>query len=193
MDKSKHTMTQHLGDKKNHRAINYQFFKRLSIVATDLYELELVKPIIEHREPIIGGFFILQNANLRMLELYYSFFDKFCDVNNFEELNMDTESLCLSLAEENLGECNLLSKRAERIEKQSKDCRDDFRAYAKKKHFSPILDALYIRNMTRENQDCSKRSSDAPKCYTCVVNSNAVTVVKVKNISLAVNYLKNAL
>ena len=57
-----------------------------------------------------------------------------------------------------------------------------------KKNFSPILAALYIRNMTRENQDCSKRCSDAPKCYTCVVNSNAVTVVKVKNISLAVNY-----
>ena len=150
MDKSKHTMTQHLGDKKNHRAINYQFFKRLSIVATDLYELELVKPIIEHREPIIGGFFILQYANLRMLELYYSFFDKFCDVNNFEELNMDTESLCLSLAEENLEECNLLSKRAERIEKQSKDCRDDFRADAKRTRFPYTCCSLHQKHDKRE-------------------------------------------
>ena len=41
-------------------------------------------------------------AELRMLELYYNFFDKFCDVNIFEELEMDTDSLYLALAEEKL-------------------------------------------------------------------------------------------
>ena len=54
-------------------------------------ELELIKSTIEHREPIIRGFFILQYANLRMLELYYNFFDQFCDVNKFEELETDTD------------------------------------------------------------------------------------------------------
>ena len=71
----------------------------------DLYEIELLKSTIEHIEPIIVGFFILQYAKLRMLELYYYFFDKFCNVNKFEELKMDTDSLYIALAEENLYDC----------------------------------------------------------------------------------------
>ena len=53
----------------------------------------------------------------------------------------------------------------------------------KKTTFFPVLAVLNIRNMTRENQDCSMRGSDAPQCYACVVNPNAVTIVKVKSIS----------
>ena len=80
-------------------------------VEKDLYEVELLKSTIEHREPIIVGFFILQYAKLRMLELYYNFFDKFCDVYKFEELEMDTDSLYLALAEENLYDCIQPNKR----------------------------------------------------------------------------------
>ena len=98
---------------KTHKAINNQFLKRLNIVAEDFFEVELVKSTVEHREPIIVGFFILQNAKLRLLELYYNFFDKFCDVKKFEELEMDTDSLYLALAEEDLDDCILPSKRAE--------------------------------------------------------------------------------
>ena len=121
--------------KKPTKAINHQFFERLNIVAKDLYEVQLVKSTIEHRELFIVGFFILQYAKLKMLELYYNFFDKFCIFNKFEELEMDTDSLYLALAEENLYDCNLPSKRAEWTEKRSKDCRDDFRADAKKNNF----------------------------------------------------------
>ena len=94
---------------KTHKAINNQFLKRLNIVAEDFFEMELVKSTVEHREPIIVGFFILQNAKLRLLELYYNFFDKFCDVKKFEELEMDTDSLYLALAEEDLDNCILPS------------------------------------------------------------------------------------
>ena len=191
MDRLKYTMKKYLGDKKNHKAINNQFFKRLNIVAKDLYEVELVKSTIELCETIIVGLFILQYAKLRMLELFYNFFDKICDVNKFEEFEMDTDSLYLTLAKEDLDECIFPSKRAEWTEKRSKDCRDDFRADAKNK-LSPVLVALNIRNMTRENQDCSRRSSDAPKCYACVVKPIAVMIVKVKIISLAVKDWTNA-
>ena len=106
MDRSRHTITKYLNDEKTHKAINEPLFKRLNAVEKDLYEVELLKSTIEYREPIIVGFFfILQYAKLRMLELYYNFFDKFCDVNNFEELEMDTDSLYLALAEENLYDC----------------------------------------------------------------------------------------
>ena len=70
MDRSRHTVTKYLSDEKTHSAINSKLFKRLNYITDQLYEVELVKSEIEHREPIIVGFFILQYAKLRMLELY---------------------------------------------------------------------------------------------------------------------------
>ena len=93
MDRSRHTNPKYLNDEKTHRAINEPLLKRWNTVEKDLYEVELLKSIIEHRESIIDGFFILQYAKLRMLDLYYNFFDKFCDIIKFEELDMDTDSL----------------------------------------------------------------------------------------------------
>ena len=79
-DRTRQIITKYLNDEKTHKAIKESFFKRLNAVEKDLFEVELLKSTIEHREPIIVGFFILQYAKLRMLELYYNFFDKFCDV-----------------------------------------------------------------------------------------------------------------
>ena len=152
-----------LETKKIHKAINYQFIKRLNIVAKDLYELELVKPTKEHREPIIIGFFILHYAKLRTLELFYDFFDKFLDVYKIEELEMDTNFCSLAFG---IDDYILPSKRAEWTEKRSKDCRDDFREDAKN-NFSPILAALNLRNMTRENHNYSRRKSELSKCHAC--------------------------
>ena len=53
-------MTKTLGDEKTYKANKNQFFERLNKVDKDLYEVELVKSTIEHHEPIIVGFFILQ-------------------------------------------------------------------------------------------------------------------------------------
>ena len=117
-----------------------------------------------------------------MFELYYNFLDKFCDVNKFEELEKDTDSLYLALAEEDLDERILRCKRAEWSEKRSKDCRDNFRADAKN-NFSHVLAALSIKTTARENQDCSRSSLDASKCSACVAKLIAVTIVKVKNLS----------
>ena len=78
MDRSRHTITKYSNDEKT---INEPLVKRLK----DLYEIELLKSTIEHKESIIVGFFILQYAKLRRLELYYNFIDKFCDLNTFEE------------------------------------------------------------------------------------------------------------
>ena len=74
MDRSRHTVTIFLSDEKTHGDINTKLFKCLDHINDQLYEVELAKAEIEHREPIIVGFFILQYAKLRMLELYYNFF-----------------------------------------------------------------------------------------------------------------------
>ena len=102
-----------MNDEKTHGAINTNFFKRLGHINDQLYEAELAKAEIEHREPIIVGFFILQYATLRMLVLYYNIFEKFCDVNKFEELEMDTDSLYLTLSEKELYDCIREESKAE--------------------------------------------------------------------------------
>ena len=93
MDRSRHTVTKFLSDDKTHGAFNTKLFKRLAHINDQLYEVELAKAEIEHREPIVVGFFILQYAKLRMLEHYDNFFQRFCDVNIFEETEMDTDSV----------------------------------------------------------------------------------------------------
>ena len=70
MDNSRHTVTKYLNDEKTHGAINTKLFKRLDHINDQLYEVKFGKAEIEHREPKIVGFFILQQAKLRMLELY---------------------------------------------------------------------------------------------------------------------------
>ena len=130
MDRIRHTVTKYLTDKKTHAAFNSKLFKKLDHVNNSLYEAKLAKAQIEHKEPIIVGFFILQNAKLRMLELYYNFFTRFCDVNKFEELEMDTDSLYLALAEKDLEDCIRPEMRAEWQNMQSNDCVDNFTADA---------------------------------------------------------------
>ena len=97
------TVTKYLNDKKARAAINSKLFKKLDHVKNSLYQAELAKAQIEHKEPTVVGFFILQYAQLRMLELYYNFFTRFCDVNKLEVLEKDTESLYFALAERKTG------------------------------------------------------------------------------------------
>ena len=83
MNRRRHTVTKYLTDEKTHSAINSKMFKRLNHITDQLYEVELVRSEIEHSEPIIVGFFILQYAKLRMLGFYYNFFEKFCDTDKY--------------------------------------------------------------------------------------------------------------
>ena len=122
MDRSRHTVTKYLSDEKTHAASNSKLFKNLDHVNNYLYEVELAKAQLEHKEPIIVGFFNLQYAKLRMLELYYNFFIRFCDVIKFDELEMDTNSLYLALAEKELEDCIRPEMRAEWQKLRSNDC-----------------------------------------------------------------------
>ena len=113
MDRSRHRVTEYLSDQKTHGAINNKMLKRLGFMNDQLYEVELVKSEVEHKEPIIVGFFILQYAKLRMLGPYCNFFDKYCHVTKFQELEMDTDSLSLALSEKDLHDCIRPTKKQE--------------------------------------------------------------------------------
>ena len=131
MDRSHHTVAKHLSVEKTHGAINTKLFKRLDHINDQLYEVELVKAEIEHRELIIVGFFILQYAKLRILELYYNFFERFCDATNLRSY-----SLYLALSEKKLYGCIREKSIVEWKLRRTEDCTDDFTANATT-NFSP--------------------------------------------------------
>ena len=178
MDRSRHTVTKYLTDEKTHSAINSKMLKRPNHITDPMYEVELVKSEIEHREPIIVGFFFLQYAKLRMLELHYKFFKKFCDNDQYEKLETDTDSLYLALSEENLEDVILPEKRGEWDQLRSKDCTDNFTANATD-NFSPGLAVMPTRNIIRESRDCLKKSLDVQKCCACVAKPIVATIERV--------------
>ena len=156
-----------------------------------MYEVELAKAQIEHKEPIIIGFFILQYAKLRMLELYYNFFTRFCDVNKFEKLKMDTDSLYLALAGKELVDCIRPEMRAEWQRLRSNDCVDSFTADAVAV-FSPEHVVSNINNTIKESLAYLKESSDVRRCYVYVVKRTAATTSHLTNQNLAVKVSTNA-
>ena len=179
MDRSRHTVTKYLTDEKTHGAINTKFFKRLDHINDQLYEVELAKAEIEHREPIIVGFFILQYAKLRMLELYYNFFDRFCDVNKLEELEMDTDSLYLALSEKELCDCIREEAKAEWGLLRTEDCKDDFTANATTNFFPRTCCTKHIKHdkrepgLFKEEFRCTEMLCLCSKTYCCYdSNSN---------------------
>ena len=96
--RSRHTETKHLSDEKTYAAINSKLFKKLDHVKNLIFEVDFVKEQIEHREPDLFGFSSLGYAKVRLLERYYKSFSKSFDVNKFEGLEMDTDSLHLASA-----------------------------------------------------------------------------------------------
>ena len=173
MDRSWHTVTMYLNDEKTHSAINNKLFKRRNFISDQLYEVELVKSKIEHREPIIVGFFILQYATLRMLELYYNFFTMFCDTEKYEELEMDTDSLFLALSEENLEDIIFPEERNEWEAKRSRDCTDSFTANATGNFFPRTCCSAHKKHDKREpglfieEFSCSGMLCLCSKTYCC--------------------------
>ena len=123
MDRRRHTVTNYLTDKRTHEAINSKLFEKLDHLNNSLFENELAKALIEHKEPILVRFFMIQYAKLRLLELYYNFFTRLSDVDKFEELEMDTNSLYLALAEKELEDCIRLEMNTEWQRLRSNDCR----------------------------------------------------------------------
>ena len=179
MDRSRHTVKKYLTDEKTHAAIDSNLFKKLDHVNNSLYEVELAKARIEHKEPIIVGFFILQYAKIRMLELYHNFFTKFCDINKFEELEMDRDSLNLDLAEKKLEDCITPEMRAEWQRLRTNDCVSSFTADAVANIFRRTCCVNYKQHgkrepgLFKEEFRCTEMLCLCSKTYCCYdVTSN---------------------
>ena len=73
-DRSGHTATKSLKDKKTRTAIKRKLLKKLSHVNNALYEVELSTAENEHKEPIFIGIFVPRFAKLQLLEFHNFFF-----------------------------------------------------------------------------------------------------------------------
>ena len=89
-------------------------------------------------------------AKLRMLELYYNYFDKYCDVKEFEELEMDTDSLNPALSEHDLYDCIRPAVKEEWNLLRSGDCTDEFWANSTTNFFPRIRCAKHRKHNRRE-------------------------------------------
>ena len=174
---------------KKHAAINSKLFRKLDHVNNSMYEVELAKAEIEHTEPIIVGFFILQYAKLRMLVLYYNFSTRFCDVNKFEELQMDKGSLYLALAQKELEDCITAEMSADWQRLRQNDCVDRFTADAEA-NFFPRTSCLKYKEhdkrepgLIKEEFRCTEIKFLYSKTYCCY----DVTSVKLKFSSKGLN------
>ena len=158
---------------KKHTAINSKMFKKLDHVNISLYEVELDKAQIEHKEPIIVGFFFHQYAKRRNLELSYNLFTKFCDVNKFEVLQMDTDLLYLALAGKGLEDCIRPETRAEWLSFRSNYCVDSFTADAVANFFPRTCFVKHKQHdkrepgLFKEEFNCSEMFCPRSKTYCC--------------------------
>ena len=85
-----------------------------------------------------------------MLELYYNFFERFCDVNKFEELEMDTDSLYMALSEKELCDCIREESKAEWGCLRTEDFKDDFTANATTNFFPRTCCTKHMNHDKRE-------------------------------------------
>ena len=149
-DRSRHTLRKYLNDEKAHRAINNKFFERLNCLNRCLSKVESIKSKVEHKEPEIVGFFILQCSKL----FFYNFFHRFCDFISFEEMEMDTDSLHLALAHNCREDC---------IKPELKETWNSIQkltAATNSRLFQPLNSALepgVKSNTKNENLDCLRR------------------------------------
>ena len=135
------------------------------------------------KKPIIVGFFV-QYVKLRMLDPYYNFFSKFCDMNKFEELDMDTDSLRCSCPE---GTGRLLRPKikAEWEHLPSQDGLESFLADAVAIFF-PEGAVTSIEIMTRESQDSSKKNSNSQRSCAYVAKLTAAMMLPKNTINSVV-------
>ena len=127
-----------------------------------------------------------------MLELYYNFFDKFCVVQKFEELERDTDFFYPALAHENLHECIKSEMRSIWNEMRSNDCTDFFPANSASNFFPRACCDKRVQHderepgLFREEFRCTEMLCLCSKTYCCYKSVTNKTKLSSKGLSKVV-------
>ena len=92
LNKEKHRDLTYHTDPTISKTTNQPNFASLNPISTALYEVQSLKKKISHNLPIYVGVGVYLNAKLRMFEFYYDFLLKFVSKDQFELVEMDTDS-----------------------------------------------------------------------------------------------------
>ena len=112
MRKDLHTDVKYVDESMVEKSILNSRFKKADELQEGFYEVEMFKSKTEFDLAIQIGFFVLQYAKLRMLELVFDFLLKYIDRRHFQILYMDTDSLYIAIT----GKCLEDLVRAELLE-----------------------------------------------------------------------------
>ena len=114
-----------------------------------------------------------------MLDLYYNFFQRFCDVNKIGELEMNAESLYLALSEKKLCDCIREESKHEWELLKTEDCTDDFTANATPNFFPRTCCTQHKKHdkrepgLFKEEPRCTEKMCLCSKTFFCYdSNSN---------------------
>ena len=101
------------------KLVNDPLFRTSSQLGEDMYEVESAQKEVKWDLPLQIGFFTYQYAKLRMLEFYYDFLDRFISRDDFQLLEMDTDSMYMALSQSHLDK---LVKKEDKREYFSNKC-----------------------------------------------------------------------
>jgi hypothetical protein len=105
MNKNKHSSTCYEENisKARKKVLNAKFIDLNEISSDDstMYEIRSSKATIRQNIPIQVASAVYQLAKLRMLEFYYDYVDKFISREDFQYIEMDTDSAYMSLSAKN--------------------------------------------------------------------------------------------
>ena len=76
--------------------VNDRRFQQLDVVVDDAYEIAMNKKTVTNALPVHVGFFVLQYAKMRMLQLYYDFINRYLERPLFQYCEMDSAYLALA-------------------------------------------------------------------------------------------------
>ena len=144
MDRSRHTRTKYKIGSCVNTLVNDKTFRKFN----ELYEVELGKSKVEHKEPII--------------ELVSNFFIPFCDPDEYEFVEMDMDSLYLSINGSDLENIIKPEIKSKWNLMWSNDCGDNFTANSIS-NFSLESVVKNITSMIRELRVFSRKNFDARK------------------------------
>jgi len=113
MNKEKHSDVKYCGESKIDKHINNPRFKDLNTLNNQQYEVMRQKKKIKMNLPIQIGCAVYQLAKLRMLEFYYDFIMRYISKDDFQYIEMDTDSAYIAFSAENIEDIIKPKMRAE--------------------------------------------------------------------------------
>ena len=101
-DVEKHLNVAYCGWLQAEKKIQSSLYCSCSEVTPELWEMLSSKSTVHHKLPHIIGFWVYQNAKLRMLQWHFDFLDHFLHRTQYDLVDVDTDSSYTALAGESI-------------------------------------------------------------------------------------------